>query len=95
MYQHGQGVPRDYEAAVRWYRRAAEQGDADAQNNLGVMYGKGQGVPRNYIEAYIWYSLAAAQAYDAAANNLDWLEKRMTPGQIAAAQELARNWRPR
>ena len=95
MYGKGQGVPRDYEAAVRWYRRAAEQGHAGGQNNLGVMYDKGRGVPRNYIEAYMWFSLAAAQAYDAAANNLDLLEKGMTPGQIAAAQELARNWRPR
>ena len=75
--------------------KAAEQGDAGGQFNLGLMYGKGQGVPRDYIEAYMWFSLAAAQMGDAAARNLDLLEKRMTPEQIAAAQELTRNWRPR
>lgn len=94
MYDAGEGVPRDYQAAVRWYRQAAEQGYAAAQNNLGAMYSEGKGVPRNYIEAYMWYSLAAARSNDKAANNLDLLEKRMTPAQIAAAQERARNWRP-
>ena len=94
MYDKGQGIKQDYMAAARWYREAADQGLAEAQNNLGLMYDKGQGVPRNYIEAYMWYSLAAAQADDKAARNLDLLEKRMTPAQIATAQERARNWRP-
>ena len=94
MYSKGEGVTRDYAEAVRWYRRAAEQGDAAAQFNLGVMYAKGHGVPRNYIEAYMWYSLAAAQSDDVAVQNLNRLEKLMTPAQIAAAQERARNWRP-
>ena len=94
MYDKGQGVTRDYTAAARWYREAADQGLAEAQNNLGLMYDKGKGVPRNYIEAYMWYSLAAAQSDDKAAHNLDLLEKLMTPAQIAAAQERARNWRP-
>ena len=34
-YYNGQGVPQDYEQAVAWYRKAAEQGDADAQFSLG------------------------------------------------------------
>jgi uncharacterized protein len=33
----GRGVARDYAEAVRWYRKAAEQGDADAQCDLGNM----------------------------------------------------------
>jgi TPR repeat protein len=36
MCDEGQGVPQDYAVAVSWYRKAAEQGDADAQVNLGV-----------------------------------------------------------
>ena len=90
----GEGVTRNYAEAVRWYRRAAAQGDARAQANLGVMYAEGHGVPRNYIEAYMWYSLAAAQSNDVAVQDLNRLEKLMTPAQIAAAQERARNWRP-
>ena len=40
------GVPQDYTEAVRWCRRAAEQGDARAQYNLGNMYYNGMGVPQ-------------------------------------------------
>ena len=38
MYDNGDGVPQDYKEAVKWYRLAAEQGDAAAQYNLGIMY---------------------------------------------------------
>jgi hypothetical protein len=36
MYDSGKGVPKDYEEAVKWFRRAAEQGHSKAQNNIGV-----------------------------------------------------------
>jgi len=42
---------KNYEEAVRWYRKAAEQGDADVQNNLGGLYFYGYGVEQNYKEA--------------------------------------------
>ena len=41
MYVTGVGVPQDAAEAVPWYRRAAEQGDARAQYNLGGMYREG------------------------------------------------------
>ena len=41
------GVPQDYEEAVRWYLRAAEQGDVEAQNALGFRYRTGRGVPQD------------------------------------------------
>ena len=34
-YAYGEGVPQDYKEAVKWYRKAAEQGDAIAQRSLG------------------------------------------------------------
>ncbi|OGT23135.1 MAG: hypothetical protein A2342_00485 [Gallionellales bacterium RIFOXYB12_FULL_54_9] len=37
MYALGQGVPQDYAQAAYWRRKAAEQGDADAQSNLAHM----------------------------------------------------------
>jgi TPR repeat protein len=40
MYANGWGVPRDYAEALRWYRKAADQGDANAQGNLGTMYAR-------------------------------------------------------
>ena len=62
MYAKGQGVPQDYAEALKWYRLAAEQGNANAQDNLGVMYANGHGVPQDDAEAVKWYRLAADRA---------------------------------
>ncbi len=100
MYGKGQGVPQDYAKALRWYRKAAEQGYAIAQGNLGFMYEMGQGVPLDYAQAHMWFGLAASrfppgEYRDKAVKNRDFLAKRMTPAQIAEAQKLAREWRPK
>ena len=44
--QGGDGVPQDFEEALKWYQLAADQGVARAQFNLGVMYSNGEGSPR-------------------------------------------------
>jgi FOG: TPR repeat, SEL1 subfamily len=49
---------------------AAKQGDADAQNNLGLMYIKGNGVPQDYAEAAKWFRKAAEQGFARAQYNL-------------------------
>ena len=67
---YGQGVPLDYTEAVKWYRKAAEQGYAKAQYNLGVMYANGQGVQQDYTEAVKWYRKAAEQGKARAQYNL-------------------------
>jgi len=61
MYENGSGVKKDYAEAAKWYRKAAMQGAASAQYNLGYMYLNGQGVPQNYAEAEKWYRKAADQ----------------------------------
>ena len=73
MYAKGQGVTQDYTEALRWYRKAAAQGYAAAQNNLGFMYDNGRGVPQDYTEAVRWYSKAAAQGLAAAQSNLGFM----------------------
>ena len=70
MYALGRGVPQDDAEAVKWYRKAADQGDAIAQHNLGVMYSDGLGVPQDYAEAVKWYREAADQGEAAAQVNL-------------------------
>ena len=70
MYDDGRAVPQDYAEAVKWYRKAAGQGDAGAQNNLGVMYKNGRGVPQDYVEALQWYRKAAEQGNAEAQGNL-------------------------
>ena len=64
------GVPQDDVEAVRWYRRAADRGDANAQTSLGFMYANGRGVPRDFAEAANWYRKAADRGDAAAQYNL-------------------------
>ncbi len=63
-------MPQDHTEAVKWWRLAAEQGDAAAQNNLGAMYARGRGVPQNDAEAAKWIRMAAEQGYASAQNIL-------------------------
>ena len=64
MYKHGQGVQQDHDEAARWYRLAGEQGNVNAQNNLGTMYADGQGVKKDDAEAVRWYRMTAEQLKD-------------------------------
>ena len=69
-YRNGRGVPEDYKEAAKWFTKAAEQGDADAQYNLGIMYDNGRGVPKDDKEAVKWYRKSAEQGYADAQYNL-------------------------
>ena len=51
----------DYAEAVRLYKLAAAQGDAEAQDLLGGLYKDGRGVAQDFAEAMRWYRLAAAK----------------------------------
>src|SRR5271166_2226498 len=63
-YQSG-----DYAAAMSYWRPLAEQGNAQAQADLGAIYALGQGVPEDYLQAAAWYRKAADQGNaDAQAN---------------------------
>ena len=97
IYAAGPGVPKDSQEAVRSWQRAAEQGDAEGQYNLGLMYDKGQGVSQDFVRAYIWYHLAAeALSGDDAmvARKLrDRMASLMTTAQLEKAREIARRCR--
>ena len=63
---------------MEWYRKAAKQGHASAQTNLGVMYQLGRGVEKNEQKAAEWYIKAAEQGHELAKialRNLDDLEE--------------------
>ena len=53
---------KNLKAAVPFCTKAAEQGDAKAQFNLGVLYANGQGVPQDYKQAVYWHTKAAEVA---------------------------------
>jgi S1-C subfamily serine protease len=55
---------------VKWFRKAAEQNEAEAQYNLGVCYANGEGLAKDPVQAVKWYRKAAEQNYALAQNNL-------------------------
>jgi TPR repeat protein len=98
MYDLGRGVPLNPVEAVKWYSMAADKGDVAGQSDLGLSYSNGTGVPKDYVLAYMWFDLAAArEGYPDSgdAQNRDDVAKLMTPDQIAEAQRLARDWKPK
>jgi len=64
-YQKG-----DFVGAAKEWRPLAEQGDPEAQFNLGLLYLDGHGVPQSSVEAANWFRRAAEQDYAAAQHNL-------------------------
>jgi hypothetical protein len=83
-YEWGEGVPMDDAEAVKWYRKAAEQGYPLAQTRLGYCYDENTGVagpfgpvilpfpsvPKDMVEAVKWYRKAAEQGDPMAQNSL-------------------------
>jgi len=95
MYLLGQGVPQDNAKALAWYSKAAEKGHANAQYDLGLIYSEGKSVSQDYVEAHKWFSLAAVQGVRMATEFQKDITRQMTPAQIAEAQRLAREWKPK
>ena len=78
---------------MEWYQKAAAQGHADAQHNLGLMYWVGEGVSKNHVLAYAWLNLSAAQGEDSSKELRDLVEKELTPAQRGEGQSLSTNWK--
>ena len=66
----GIGVPQSSAEAFKWFRLASEQGVANAQYNLGLMYAIGYGAPQDSVEAFKWFHLAAEQGVASVQINL-------------------------
>ena len=86
MYYSGMGVQRDYAEVAKWTRRAAEQGYARAQTDLGYLYENGKGVSLDYVSAYRWYRLAAQGGDKRSRERLKSLARVMTAQQIREAK---------
>jgi Sel1 repeat len=82
-------ISQDKSEGVKWFRRAANQGNNEAQGQLNMIYYGGDGVPKNYVEALKWLILEGTHD-DAVVS----LRDKMTPEQIAEAQRLASQWQP-
>jgi localization factor PodJL len=90
---NGNGTP-DYEAAVAWFRKAADRGIKDSQYNLAILYEHGIGVTLNYAEAYKWFVLAANQGDHDAAIKRDEVAAYLDPQTREAVRIAAQSWSP-
>lgn len=101
-YYHGFGIPVNYQEARKWYLLAADLFDSSAMNNLGIMSSSGEGVPQDYLTAHMWFNLSNSEegksafgSSGAARANITALEESMSSAQIARAQQMAADWKPR
>jgi len=76
-------------AALGWFKLGAEQGYANAQYNLGILYANGFGVTQDYARAYMWWDIAASKGNTDAVAWRTAVQNVMTPAQIEKAQDLA------
>lgn len=96
MYAMGKdGYPVNFKEAERFSRLAAEQGDKQSMAYLGSMYTFGRGVPQDFVLAHMWFNLAGTYGDNEAQQLRDEVALKMTPAQIAEAQQLARVWKPK
>ena len=79
----GRDVPQDDTEAVKWYRKAAEQGFVPAQHALGVMYDAGIGVPQDDVQAHLWLNLAAIHL-----RSLQEVPPDQVPPELLSLQEV-------
>ncbi|CAJ2377530.1 MAG: hypothetical protein IBGAMO2_70001 [Arenicellales bacterium IbO2] len=90
-YFHGEGVAKNLREAVRWWLKAAEQGNALAQTNLASAYMLGKGVIKDAREAYIWLSIANANGNESASElyyDTNW-HNHLSQFEIRSAQKEA------
>ena len=80
-YYYGRGSRLDYAEAAKWYRKAAEQGNSDAQYSLGHMYLFGLGVRQNSQDAANWFLKAALQGNTKARRRLESITPSLTAGE--------------
>ena len=88
----GEGGAPNHTEAAKWFTQAAEQGDAEGQVALGMLYALGRGVESDLVQANKWITLDAEQGNDEAKAELAQLATKLSPSQLAESQKLAREW---
>ena len=92
MNSNGWGVPMNDVEAAKWYALAAEQGHTQAQSSLAVLYQNGRGVEQDFVAAYTQFYIAAELGYKNAEYDRDEVASKLSPEQIASAQQVAAVW---
>ena len=91
MHSRGDGIPKDYKEAVKWFRLGAKKGHISSLVNLGKSYWFGQGVRRDAIYSHMWLDIGAKSGDKDAIKARDIIAKTMTPAQFTNAKKLARD----
>lgn len=88
-YESGNGAPKDYDRAIYWYTKAAEQGNTNAQYHLGVLYNKAKNNP---LMAYMWFEVARICGFNITAIHKDYIMRltdNLSTRQMQEAQDKA------
>lgn len=94
LYAAGRGVEKNQAEAVRLFRRAAEQGNAVALDNLGVIYGTGSyGRTKDLILAYVLIGRAADMGRELSVSELPKIKAVLSPDQLQEGERLAQKWK--
>jgi TPR repeat protein len=100
-YLMGTTVPKNFDEAARWARRAANQGSSASQFLMGLIRRDDALADNDLLAlqpkitlAYMWFNLAASQGHEKAKQERDSLEGNADPRWIARAQKLSAEWRP-
>ncbi len=81
--------------ASKWLSQSAEKGDKLGQWMLADQYRSGSGVPKDDVLAYMWANIAEAHGKPGDVSRRDEYARSLTKEQIAEAQRLSRNWKPK
>ena len=88
----GEGTEKDPVAAVKWYRKSAEQGHPKAYGMLGEKYRLGLGVRRDLIQANMFFTLALHRGEDHLADRVRAVEGELSDADIAESRRLVDVW---
>jgi TPR repeat protein len=99
-YEAGRsGLKQDYAIAASWYQKSADQGNAYAQASLGILYHSGKGLPHDDVRSEMWLIISTDHVEkddrDTIVEMRDSVAAHLRPQQLAEAQKLAREWKPK
>ena len=76
IFYEGKAVPQDHKEALRLFRKAAEQGSAQAELMIGLIYAEGKAVAQDFSEVHRWIKRSVGHGNSEAKDILEWIEKR-------------------
>jgi TPR repeat protein len=100
LHEKGLGVKANMKEAEKWYRKAADAGDSWSQLYFGDKCEHGRGVPVDLISAHVWYNLASKgmgseELWKKAKSAKERVALTLSAEDLARAEKMAREWRPR